>query len=330
MSMFEENEVSKNAFGGTELAKRKLAAILDPSLLDDFQVICSRPRELDESKIRLFWAHDLATDPESAKFRDSSFRDKFHKFVFISNWQMSQYQLVHGIPYDSKSIVLESGIDIAPETVKNKDKIRLVYTSTPQRGLDILVPVFKHLAEKYPDIHLDVFSSFKIYGWEDADKQFEPLYDEIRNHPQMTYHGFVPNDVLRSTLNECHIFAYPSTWVETSCRAMLEAMTAGLVCVHPNLGALPDTSGSLNVMYQGSMDKNEHANIFYAHLEAAINFIKNDDHVNMVKFNKTYVDSRFGIDRIKRQWETMLRDLLSRYPTEESRRFPREQFVYRT
>lgn len=54
MSMFEENEVSKNAFGGTELAKRKLAAILDPSLLDDFQVICSRPRELDESKIRIF------------------------------------------------------------------------------------------------------------------------------------------------------------------------------------------------------------------------------------------------------------------------------------
>jgi len=330
MSMFEENEVSKNAFGGTELAKRKLAAILDPSLLDDFQVICSRPRELDESKIRLFWAHDLATDSESTKFRDSSFRDKFHKFVFISNWQMSQYHLVHGIPYDTKSIVLESGIDIAPETTKSKDKIRLVYTSTPQRGLDILVPVFKHLAEKYPNIHLDVFSSFKIYGWEDADKQFEPLYDEIRNHPQMTYHGFVPNDVLRSTLNECHIFAYPSTWVETSCRAMLEAMTAGLVCVHPNLGALPDTSGSLNVMYQGSMDKNEHANIFYAHIEAAINFVKNDDHLNMIKFNKTYVDSRFGIDRIKRQWETMLKDLLSRYPTEESRKFPREQFVYRT
>jgi len=330
MSMFEENEVSKNAFGGTELAKRKLAAILDPSLLNDFQVVCSRPRDLDESKIRIFFANDLATDPESAKFREESFRDKFHKFVFISNWQMSQYQLVHGIPYDTKSIVLESGIDIAPETVKSKDKIRLVYTSTPQRGLDILVPVFKHLAEKYPDIHLDVFSSFKIYGWDDADKQFEPLYDEIRNHPQMTYHGFVPNDTLRSTLNDCHIFAYPSTWVETSCRAMLEAMTAGLVCVHPNLGALPDTSGSLNVMYQGSMDKNEHANIFNAHLEAAINFVKNDAHVSMVQFNKTYIDSRFGIDRIKRQWETMLKDLLNRYPTEESRSFPKQQFVYRT
>ena len=49
---FEENEISKNANGGTELAKRKLASILDTDLLDNFQIICSRPRDLQEDKIR--------------------------------------------------------------------------------------------------------------------------------------------------------------------------------------------------------------------------------------------------------------------------------------
>ena len=79
---------------------------------------------------------------------------------------------------------MESGIEPAPADVfdmKDKEKIRLVYTSTPQRGLEILVPVFEKLAEVHPDIHLDVFSSFKIYGWDDADKQFEPLYNRIRD-----------------------------------------------------------------------------------------------------------------------------------------------------
>ncbi len=333
MKAFEENEISKNANGGTEIAKRKLASIIDPSLLEHFQIISSRVRELDETKIRVLWQHDLSQDPESAKLRDESFQDKFHKFVYISNWQMNQYQLYHGLPYDTKSIVLESAIEPVDSMLRhtNSDgKIRLVYTSTPQRGLDILVSVFQYLADKYNDIHLDVFSSFKIYGWEDADKQFEPLYDQIRNHPQMTYHGFVPNEQLKSHLNLCDIFAYPSIWMETSCRAMIEAMSAQLVCVHPNYGALADTSGSLNVMYQGTMDKAEHANIFSSHLEATIQFIRDKNHEDMVRFNKVYVDSRYNLDRIKRQWEGMLNELLKKYPTEESRQFPKPQFVYKT
>jgi UDP-glucose:(glucosyl)LPS alpha-1,2-glucosyltransferase len=334
MSGFEENEISKNANGGTEIAKRKLASIIDPNLLEHFQIICSRPREFEMDKIRLFWCHDLPEDPECKKFREKEFTNMIHKFVFISDWQYQRYQLIHGMPYDEKSIVMESGIDPAPQTVfetKPKDKIRLVYTSTPQRGLEILIPVFKKLAETNPDIHLDVFSSFKIYGWEEMDKQFEPMYDEIRNHPQMTYHGFVPNDNLKEHLNQSHIFAYPSMWLETSCRAMLEAMSAGLVCVHPNYGALPETSGGLNIMYQGNLeDKNVHANLFATHLNAAINFVRDNKEDSMVRFNKVFVDSRFNIDRIKNQWEMMLTNLLEKYPTVESRAKPKEQFIYRT
>ena len=106
MSGFEENEISINANGGTELAKRKLAEILDPELLENFQIICSRPRDIDWEKIRLFWCHDLPEDPESKKFQTQDFKDSFHKYVFISNWQMQRYQLIHGIPYNDKSIEL--------------------------------------------------------------------------------------------------------------------------------------------------------------------------------------------------------------------------------
>ena len=334
MSGFEENEVSINANGGTEIAKRKLQAIIDPELLDNFQIVCSRPRELQPDKLRVFWAHDLAEDPESKKFQDKQFQDSFHKFVFISNWQYQRYQLIHGMGYNTKAIVLESGIEPAPDGVhemKDNEKIRIVYTATPQRGLELLVPVFAKLAETNPDIHLDVFSSFKIYGWEEMDKQFEPLYEQIRNHPQMTYHGFVPNETVKEHLNKSHIFAYPSLWLETSCRAMLEAMSAGLVCVHPNAGALSETSGGLNMMYHGDWDdKSHHANIFINHLNAAIGFVREKNHLPMVKFNKVFVDSRYNIDRVKGQWETMFKDLIFKHPTIESRGIPKKQFVYKT
>lgn len=329
---FEENEISKNANGGTELAKRKLAEIIDPALLDEFQIISSRHRAFNPEKIRIFWCHDLPEDPESNKFKDPNFVNSLHKMVFISNWQYSRYQLIHGIKYDEKSIVLESGIEPAIVNLNDKptDTIRLVYTSTPQRGLEILVPVFEELAKTDSNLHLDVFSSFKIYGWDEADKQFEPLYDRIRNHPQMTYYGFVSNNELRESLNKAHIFAYPCTWLETSCRSMLEAMSAGLVCVHPNYGALSETSGALNVMYHADMtDMNRHANIFANNLDAAINLVKSNNHQNMINFGKIYVDARFGLDRIKSQWEGMLTGLLEKYPTVESRAIPSQQFVYK-
>ena len=333
MSGFEENEISKNANGGTELAKRKLASMIDPSLLEDFQIICSRPRDLQEDKIRVFWCHDLPEDPESTKFRDPNWRSQFHKFVFISNWQYQRYQLVHGLDMDMKSIVFESGIEPAPRDVfdmKEKKPIRLVYTSTPQRGLELLVPVFEKLSEIHDDIHLDVFSSFKIYGWDDADKQFEPLYDRIRNHPKMTYHGFVPNDQVRDHLNKSHIFAYPSLWYETSCRAMLEAMSAGLVCVHPNLAALPETSGGLNLMYHIDLnDKVRHANIFASHLDVAIRMVRDGQNVPMSAFAKEFVDRRFNINLVKMQWENLLTILKNEYPTVESRKTPKQQFVYK-
>lgn len=334
MNGFEENEISINANGGTEIAKRKLASLIDPELLDNFQIVCSRPRELNPEKIRLFWCHDLPEDPESKKFQDQSFKDSFHKFVFISNWQYQRYQLLHGIPYSSKSVVLESAIEAAPESVLHKevgDTIRLVYTSTPQRGLELLIPVFEKLAETHKNIHLDVFSSFKIYGWDEADKQFEPLYDRVRNHPQMTYHGFVPNDQLKEHLNTSHIFAYPSIWYETSCRAMLEAMSAGLVCVHPNLAALPETSGNLNFMYNLDLeDVNVHVNMFASYLNAAIHMVQHNDHRDMIFMNKAFVDRRYNLAMIKMQWEDMLKNLLAKYPTVESRAIPKEQFVYRT
>lgn len=330
---FEENEISKNAFGGTEIAKRKLAELIDPKLLENFQIISSRHRNFEEDKIRLFWCHDLPEDPESQKFRDKNFINGIHKFIFISDWQYQRYQLVHGIPYNNKSIILESGIEPAPQEalIKNNDVIRIAYTSTPQRGLELLVPVFKKLAEKYPNIHLDVFSSFKIYGWDQADEQYEPLYDQIRNHPQMTYHGFVPNDQLKSHLNTCHIWGYPNIWLETSCRAMLEAMSAGLICVHPNFGALPETSGALNIMYQGDFDdKNNHANIFARNLEAAIMLVESGKNKDIIAYNKFYVDSRFTIARIKNQWEIFLQSMLKEYPTVESRKIPPEMFRYKT
>lgn len=304
------DELSKNAMGGTELMKYGLRDRLGEEFLDDFQIICSRVRELDESRIRVLWCHDLPEDPESKHLANGGW-NKFHMIVFVSNWQAQRYIEKYNIPW-SKTTVLLNAID--PMTEINKPdpntKIRMIYHTTPHRGLNVLVPVFKKLKEKHPNIHLDVFSSFKIYGWEERDKQFEPLYEEIRNDPDMTYHGFKPREEMYEHLKNAHIYSYPSTWLETSCISLMEAMSAGCMCVHPNLGALYETAANWTMMYGWQEDIQAHASLFYSVLDGAVEIIKTDTNYDVkLKGQKSYADLFYSWDVRAAQWKAMLNGL---------------------
>lgn len=325
---FEENEISIKSQGGTEMMKRGLAERLSPDLADDFQVICSRVRELNEDKIRVYWLHDLPEDPETNHLHKPESRDRFHKFVFCGQWQYYRYQHALGMPYDNKSVVIETAIDPIKFVEKSKDEIRLIYTSTPQRGLELLVPVFEKLAEKYDNIILDVFSSYKIYGWDEADSRFEKVFDRCRNHPRINYHAFAPNEVVREHLQKAHIHAYPSIWTECNSRSVIEAMSAGALCVHPNYGGLIDTSGGMNFMYQGHHDHNMHANIFYHSLDNAIQVVNTEQVQSYLQLVKMYADSRYNWTKITQQWEDTLSGLKQQYETVESRKIPKQMFRY--
>ncbi len=306
----ESDELSKNAKGGTELMKYKLAEVVPADLLDEFQIIPSRVRTLDETKIRILWCHDLAGDPEADNAFKKIGHESFHKIVFVSNWQMQSYIEHYNIPW-SKCIVLQNAIMPIADHVKPKDKINLIYHTTPHRGLNLLVPVFKKLTEKYDNLHLDVYSSFKVYGWEERDKQFQPLYDEIAAMPNATYHGAVSNQEVHEALKKAHIYAYPSTWLETSCISLIEAMSAGCVCVHPNFGALYETAANWTQMYQYQDEPQKHANMMYSMLDTIIPNVWSESTQMMLKGQKGYTDMFYNWNVRAVQWHNLLQGLVN-------------------
>lgn len=310
---WERNELNKNSQGGTEVMVEGMLSRVDPQLLQNFQIIPSRVRDLRNDKLRVYWLHDLPWDPETNHLKNETSRSRFHKIVYCGNWQMTQYQNVLGVPHDQKTCVIETAIEPFEFVPKAKDEIRLIYTSTPQRGLELLIPVFEELAKHHDNIVLDVFSSYKIYGWEDADKQFEPLYERCRQHPKINYHGFAPNSVVREHVQKAHIHAYPSIWLECNSKSLIEAMSAGALCVHPNYGGLADTAGQLTAMYNWDSNPNTHANIFYQHLNHAIKIVNEESTQNYLQFVKQYADNRFNWNKIATQWTAMLQGLSEEY-----------------
>jgi glycosyltransferase involved in cell wall biosynthesis len=327
---FEENEVSIKSNGGTEQTKRMIASHIPKGLDDEFQIICSRVRKLEEDKIRIYWLHDLPQDPETSHLRDEASRNKFHKLVFCGNWQYNQYLNVLGVPPTDKCAVLDTPIIPIEYKEKTREEIRLIYTSTPQRGLGILVPVFIELAKKHANVTLDVFSSFSIYGWDQADEQYRELFEICKNHPQINYHGSQPNEVVREYLQKAHIFAYPSIWQECNSRSLIEAMSAGCLCIHPNLAGLMDTSGNLTSMYQFNENPNLHASMFYGLLDQSINIIHDDPTKSYLRFVKQYADIRFNVNKIAGQWASLLTAMKDQYQTIESRKLPGLVWNYKT
>lgn len=308
---FAKDKYSGNAMGGTEIMKVKLGNSLPADLLDNFQIFVSRVHEeLSDKHVRILWLQDLAGDPESEHLANGGWA-KFHKLVFSSHWQMRGYIERYDIPW-SKCMVIRNGIKPIDFETKDRSKIKLVYTPTPHRGLNILYPVFDKLSQEYDDIELNVYSSFKLYGWDERDKPFEQLFKQLKDHPKINYHGTVPNEQLRNELAEAHILAYPSIWQETSCICLMEAMSAGLMCVHSSLGALPETSANWTHMYPFNENMQEHANMFYTVLKGVIEEVKTMDeesYMSKIRSAKAYTDVFHNWDLIRMQWEGLLRSL---------------------
>ena len=297
--------------GGTEQQYFGLLDRLskDPTVdLNKYQFICSRVRKLDPKKKAILWLHDVYNDPENKHFMDPKSLDRFAKLVFVSNHQFTAYHTAFNIPY-SKSVIIPNSIEPFIGTIQ-KDltkKVKMIYHTTPHRGLEILVPVFKRLYDAYPHIELDVYSSFGIYGWSERDAPYQKVFDECREHPAINYHGFVPNSQIRDALKEAHIFAYPSIWPETSCISAIEAMAAGVIVVCPDYGALQETVGNHGLMYRYHEDPNIHAMIFMKKLEEAI--VKNQD----LNFEREHTSLTVNIDyewsNTLVQWKNLLKEI---------------------
>jgi UDP-glucose:(glucosyl)LPS alpha-1,2-glucosyltransferase len=230
--------------GGTEILYEALISRLNP---EDYGInliksVCNDDL-LESDKKNVVWQHLSYDQPFVMGMQSINYTSSVDAFVYVSNWQYQRFQQVFRYPFQ-KGHVIKNAIDPIEYKPKSKDgKLRLIYTSTPWRGLDVLLESWKLLNRD--DVELHVYSSVQIYGdgfaSTDEAKAYLPLLEQTANTKGIIYHGYASNDDVRVALQDAHIFAYPSIFEETCCLAMVEAGAAGCSLVSTNLGALPET-----------------------------------------------------------------------------------------
>jgi glycosyltransferase involved in cell wall biosynthesis len=197
----------------------------------------------------VLWTGHAADQSGVARLADAAERDVYDGIAFVSEWQKAEF--FRKFSLDPKRIVImRNAIAPAFEGLFKQDesivaakagRLRLAYTTTPFRGLDILLSVFPAIRKLLPETILRVYSGMKNYQIPPEKDQFTKLYDSCKATPGVEYIGPVLQTRLANGLRETAILAYPTTFAETSCIGVMEAMAAGCHVVTSEFGALPET-----------------------------------------------------------------------------------------
>ncbi|MEM3040420.1 MAG: glycosyltransferase family 4 protein [Nitrososphaerota archaeon] len=126
---------------------------------------------------------------------------------------------------------------------QTRNPYKIVWASSPDRGLEALLHIFKRAREYEPRLELVV-----CYGFDNWDKVIAKnpggIQDRMKRRilslfcPGVTFLGRLPQHELWKQFLSAGIWCYPTTFEETSCIACMEAQALGAIPITNNYWAV--------------------------------------------------------------------------------------------
>ena len=210
-----------------------------------------------QTKIRILWTGDSYDQPQNFGIGDRRLVQHIDYLCCVSQWHQETLTKASGFPIE-KTIIFRNGIN---QKLFNKSttKIskRLIYSSTPYRGLKYLPEIYKSLLKIHPDSSLHICSGYQVYAGAgeypiEALIEYDQIISELKDLSGVKIIGNIKQDQLAEEFLQARILSYPNTFEETSCITVLEAQAAGCIPVTSKKGALPETVGNSGVCIPGS------------------------------------------------------------------------------
>jgi len=230
----------------------------------------------------VLWTQHAPNQPGIRYLENAQERDSWESFAFVSQWALDNYVQIFGVDA-ARSRVLHNAIappftrqEPATPWFETSDAPVLAYTSTPFRGLDVLLESFPAIRAAIPEATLRVYSSMTVYGANAGDAAYAALYERCRETPGVEYIGAVDQARLARDMSGVAALAYPSTFSETFCIAAAEAMSTGALLLTTKYGALPELYGAFALMIDRDPDPQKLARAYSAHVIDALDAARRD------------------------------------------------------
>ena len=185
------------------------------------------------------WCHDVQ---EAHNYSEYALK-RLEKIIVLSQYHRS---LLPTFP-DSLFMISRNGIDpLDFEGESDRQPFSCIYTSSPDRGLDVLLDMWPAITKAIPEATCKVLYGFtKNYDeMHKGDIRFKEYKDKILNamrQPGIEYLGRVSHEKVASLLKSSKLFLYPAHFPEISCISAQKAQAAGAIPVCTTHAALDET-----------------------------------------------------------------------------------------
>ena len=202
---------------------------------------------LDPDVGKVWWVHHYADQP--AVERNAAYARIYDAAVVcLSQVQADEIQRIHKMD----PVVIPHGVwwsEIDLDTPK--DPYRLIYASTPFRGLERIPTLFRAIKAQQPKATLAVCSSMSVYGQD--DEKYKPIFDELATMDGVELLGGLNQSELYTEFAKAAILLYPCIWRETYCLALDEAVAHGCFPVVPDIGCFRERVDTFDDLVDASL-----------------------------------------------------------------------------
>jgi glycosyltransferase involved in cell wall biosynthesis len=183
------------------------------------------------------WCHDLGTPGITQ-------HSLFHRVFALSQFHRGFLKNMYGVP-DDKIIVTGNGVDPNRFSFAPKPKVpgRIIFSSSPDRGLDRAIEVLDLARASHPEIELHVFYGFENMLKMGRQKEVADLKAMMEERPWVVFRGNVSQKELTEEMEKACVWLYPTNFLETYCITAIEALCTHTYPIVRRWGALPDTLG---------------------------------------------------------------------------------------
>jgi len=263
------------------------------------------------SKINIIWNHDIIL-PQNARHL-MSLMFKVDRLFVLSEFHKGTFQRRLTVP-DDRYLVTRNGVDLelVDEAIAGveRDPNRLLYTSRPERGLDVLLTIWPELKRRRPDLTLAV----TWYENPGADAQMADYLNTLRRIAQQS-----PDVALLDPLNKRDLYrelaasalvVYPATFPEVSCISALEAAACGTPMIASRYAALKETVADreTGLLIPGDPHSEEYQERFIGAVDCL--WQEEDWLADMAEAARQRIEEHYQWCDIAAEWETLFEELL--------------------
>lgn len=197
------------------------------------------------AKYTMVWMHDVPNNPDFTEERV----EKIDKIAVLSEFHKSLLRIQKDGVFEkfpeNKVFLTSNGVPTQSVPEVERDPKRIIYASSPDRGLYYLLGMWPKIKEKVNDAELHVY-----YGWNtyDAIHGNNPARVKWKNQvlammkqDGIVNHGRVGHDELAEAYARAGIWVYPTSFEEISCISAMKAQKFGAIPVCTNYAALTET-----------------------------------------------------------------------------------------